>query len=180
MKTIFNSKIVNSYQSHTPKGFYDAKMGHTGEDYDFNHEELHSHISGTVLLNIFQPQMGNVMYLEDAQGAIHVFAHLTAFKVTKGSKVVRGDLIAISGNSGTSPTGHVYVPHLHYEILTKTPINAEDRIMDRPFLKFKGFNTAPLKYCLNLYAKYGVDPKTLQPIPVPAAPLPPERPLNHQ
>ena len=180
MKTIFNTQLTNPYQSHVPKGFYDPKMGHTGEDYDFVNEPLHSHVSGTVLLNVFQPQMGNVMYLEDNDGNIHVFAHLHAFEVTKEQKVVRGDLIAISGNSGTSPTGHAYVPHLHYEILTPSPINAEDRIMNRPFLKFKGFNTRPLQYCLNLYAKYGIDPATLQPLPAAPAPLPPERPLNHQ
>ncbi len=40
-----------------------------------------------------------------------VYANLSVFKVKNGDKVKKGDVIALSGNSGAST-----VPHLHYEV----------------------------------------------------------------
>ena len=39
------------------------------------------------------------------------YSHLLDIRVRKGQKVKRGDIIALSGNSGLS-----FVPHLHYEV----------------------------------------------------------------
>ena len=40
------------------------------------------------------------------------YGHLSEIRVKRGDKVKRGDIIALSGNSGLS-----FAPHLHYEVV---------------------------------------------------------------
>ncbi len=165
MKTVFNATVENKYQSQVPHGYYDPKRGHTGVDLEFVNENLISPITGTVLLNVRQNQMGNCMYVEDSEGAVHVFAHLHMFHVNKGEKITRGQLIAITGNTGNPPLGGIYPAHLHYEIVTQQPFNAAvDSHMFRTELPWKGYNTDPIAYLKHLYAQFGIDTGTMEPI----------------
>ena len=68
---------------------------------------------------------GTVIDVKHVPGLVTRYAHLTKSLVKQGQRVSRGDLIALSGNTGRS-TG----PHLHYEVLFN------DRPRDpRPFIE---------------------------------------------
>lgn len=54
---------------------------------------------------------GNVVVISHGYGYETLYAHMSKFKVRRGQKVKRGDVIGYVGNTGLS-TG----PHLHYEI----------------------------------------------------------------
>jgi len=54
---------------------------------------------------------GNFLKVQHAFGFTTSFSHLKSFKVKSGDFVEKGDLIALSGNTGLSSG-----PHLHYEV----------------------------------------------------------------
>ncbi len=76
---------------------------------------------------VYAPGAGKVIYagrnggygltlkIDHGYGYVTLYAHLKKIKVKRRQYVKRGDLIAISGNSGSLSTG----PHLHYEVRYK-------------------------------------------------------------
>jgi len=56
--------------------------------------------------------LGKTIIINHDFGYKTLFGHLNKFKVKKGQKVKRGDLIGLTGSSGSLSTG----PHLHYEV----------------------------------------------------------------
>ena len=55
---------------------------------------------------------GKAIVISHGNGYETSYSHLLDIRVKKGQSVKRGDIIALSGNSGLS-----FVPHLHYEVL---------------------------------------------------------------
>lgn len=55
---------------------------------------------------------GKSIVISHGNGYETSYSHLLDIRVKKGQTVKRGDIIALSGNSGLS-----FVPHLHYEVL---------------------------------------------------------------
>lgn len=55
---------------------------------------------------------GKVVMIDHGNGYKTSYGHLSEIRVKRGDKVKRGDIIALSGNSGLS-----FAPHLHYEVV---------------------------------------------------------------
>jgi murein DD-endopeptidase MepM/ murein hydrolase activator NlpD len=55
---------------------------------------------------------GKTIIINHGFGYKTLYGHLSKYKVKRGQKVKRGDLIALTGSSGSLSTG----PHLHYEV----------------------------------------------------------------
>lgn len=72
---------------------------------------------GTVMLVGDQGAYGHCVYIENHDGTVAWYAHLTESYVKVGDKIARGQMVGISGNTGRS-TG----PHLHFEIRTQQGI----------------------------------------------------------
>ncbi|SFO96089.1 Peptidase family M23 [Geodermatophilus dictyosporus] len=68
---------------------------------------------------------GNAVWIQDADGNVHVYGHMRYYDVEAGDLVHAGDQIAKIGNEGQS-TG----PHLHYQInrgsMTGRPLDPEE------------------------------------------------------
>lgn len=73
---------------------------------------------------------GNAVYIQDADGNVHIYGHMKYYSVHAGDVVSAGDQIAKVGNQGQS-TG----PHLHYEIhrggMQGRPVNPQTWLHDR-------------------------------------------------
>ncbi len=93
---------------------------HTGIDISASAgTEVRATADGIVIFSGYSGQNGNVVMLRHGYGFTTVYAHNQKNLVTVGQRVKRGDVIALSGNTG-STTG----PHLHYEIWhNNKPIN---------------------------------------------------------
>lgn len=182
MKFILDAQVLNKFRSHTPWGFYNLIKGHTGCDLAYHFEPLPSPISGKVAAVTKQTEMGNCIYIDDVEmGNIHVFAHMDVINVKTGDQVQRGQILGVTGNTGTKSTA----PHCHYEVITfkkpdkKNPTPYDDlfsSVMIRSLEGFNGWNIDSVAYVRTLYGKYRLD-ATGAPLP---PPLPPERPINHK
>ncbi|QRN85051.1 M23 family metallopeptidase [Clostridia bacterium] len=78
--------------------------------------------SGVVTFCSWGGGYGNLIKVDHSNGVETRYAHLSAFKVSYGQEVERGDLIGLVGSTGNS-TG----PHCHFEVringVAKNPIN---------------------------------------------------------
>jgi hypothetical protein len=85
---------------------------HHGQDFSTPHgTKVHATGSGTVIDAGWNGGFGNCVVIDHGYGYRTTYGHLSAIKVTEGLNVKRGDLIGLSGSTGTSSG-----PHLHYQI----------------------------------------------------------------
>ena len=85
---------------------------HYGQDIAVNSgTKVYAPADGKIKYAANQGGYGKVVKIDHSNGYRTIFAHLSKINVKAGTKVKRGDLIALSGNSGRTVG-----PHLHYEV----------------------------------------------------------------
>lgn len=91
---------------------YKRRIHHDGIDFSApTGTNVYAPGNGTVIFSGYNFGYGKKIVIDHGFGYKTVYAHLSRSLVKKGQKITRGDVIALSGNTGIS-TG----PHLHYEI----------------------------------------------------------------
>lgn len=99
---------------------YQTRIFHDGMDFTCDiGTPVYATADGIVKKARWESGYGYMVTLDHGYGYETRYAHLKSFNVKRGQKVVRGETIALSGNSGRS-TG----PHVHYEVLLRgRPVN---------------------------------------------------------
>ncbi len=113
----------------TPAGhdylYYD---GHDGYDYALTYEPVAAAAPGTVVVanwldpNCHECLSGQTIEINHGNGLLTFYGHLSRIDVVKGQHVARGQVIGVSGMTGTA-TG----PHLHFGVYnahrSQTPVD---------------------------------------------------------
>lgn len=99
---------------------YQTRIFHDGMDFTCDiGTPVYATADGVVKNARWERGYGYIVTIDHGYGYETRYAHLKSFNVKRGQKVVRGETIALSGNSGRS-TG----PHVHYEVLQRgRPVN---------------------------------------------------------
>lgn len=111
---------VNSEFGRRPSPWEEGTEFHPGLDIAADTgTPVHAPAPSSVVFAGRQPDFGLTVILEHGHDIRSIYGHLSKVLVSAGQTVGRGQLIALTGNSGKS-TG----PHLHYQILVKgQPVN---------------------------------------------------------
>lgn len=99
---------------------YQTRIFHEGMDFSCDiGTPVYATADGIVKKARWESGYGYLITIDHGYGYETRYAHLKSFNVRAGQKVVRGEVIALSGNSGRSSG-----PHVHYEVLQKgRPVN---------------------------------------------------------
>lgn len=91
---------------------YGTPQWHHGQDFSTPYgTEVFATGSGKVIEAGWNGGFGNCVVIDHGYGYRSTYGHLSNIKVTVGLNVKRGDLIGLTGSTGTSSG-----PHLHYQI----------------------------------------------------------------
>jgi murein DD-endopeptidase MepM/ murein hydrolase activator NlpD len=108
-----NLKRLSSFFGYRPDPIYKVKKFHEGVDFSAPRgTEIYATGDGVVTqVKRSNRHYGNTIKIDHGYGYQTVYAHVYEFKVKKGARVKRGQVIATVGNTGKSTA-----PHLHYEV----------------------------------------------------------------
>ena len=108
-----NNKVVTS----TMKNRWGRK--HKGIDIGARYENVYATASGYAYTLENPSGYGHYIVIIHGNNYISLYGHLNSFKITSGQYVTQGQVIAHSGNSGSSTA-----PHLHYELRRASSISS--------------------------------------------------------
>ncbi len=92
---------------------FNPERGHNGNDYSLKENSpIFASSGGYVVFADYTTNFGYVIILNHPENYITKYMHCSSLLKKEGDFVRQGELIALSGNSGTESTG----PHLHFEI----------------------------------------------------------------
>jgi len=97
---------------------------HRGIDFAISEgEKIFAPADGVVLESSFETKLGNYLLVKHDEEFSTFYAHFKSASVKVGDKISKGQVIGITGNTGTYSTG----PHLHYEVIKSgEKVNPED------------------------------------------------------
>lgn len=100
------------------------KGKHTGIDFRANNDKVYAMASGTVVgfgntdLSCPRASFGGWVLIKYDNGLSSIYSHLSTIVAKKGDKVLSGDLVAYSGNTGYSTGPHLDVKIVPSEAVT--------------------------------------------------------------
>ena len=92
---------------------YEPSKGHFGIDIATKENETFVNVAdGTVLWSSWTIDYGYVLSIQHKDGIVSTYKHCSRIYKNKGEKVLKGDILGLTGDTGISSSG----PHLHFEI----------------------------------------------------------------
>ena len=92
---------------------FDPERGHNGYDYSMKENNpIFASAGGYVVFADYTTNYGYIIIINHQENYLTKYFHCASLIKKDGDFVRQGELIALSGNSGTETTG----PHLHFEI----------------------------------------------------------------
>ncbi len=107
---------------------YNPEKGHLGIDYLTKvGTPVLAPANGTIIFSDYTAENGNVLIIQHENNYLSMFKHCGAILKSTRENVIQGEVIALSGNTGTNTTG----AHLHFEIWKNDiPINPKDLLIN--------------------------------------------------
>ena len=107
------SRIVSTEFNPTADPSISDGRKHEGMDISTKSQiiPIYATAAGTVVTANFRSDYGNQVIIDHGNGYETSYSHLSKISVVRNQQVRRGDIIALSGDTGLS-----LAPHLHYEV----------------------------------------------------------------
>jgi murein DD-endopeptidase MepM/ murein hydrolase activator NlpD len=122
-----DTNIINSKYGWRTHPIDSVVSLHTGIDFKASiGTNIYATGNGKILYAGYKNGYGKCIFIQHKLDHISIYAHLYKIYVKVNDNVLKGDIIALSGN-----TGMVSGPHLHYEIrIGNNPINPQTYVFN--------------------------------------------------